>query len=70
MYPNPVSNGMEVTISSSIEIESANVFDNMGRIVLTTSGPVFYVTNLSAGIYLVKIKDVLGNMTTTKLVVR
>ena len=70
MYPNPVSNGIDVTISSSIEIVKANVFDNMGRIVLTTSSPVFNVTNLSAGIYLVKVEDVLGNLTITKLVVR
>lgn len=70
MYPNPVTNGAEVTISSSVEIVSANVFDNMGRMVLTSSDAVFNVSDLSTGIYLVKIQDVLGNVTTTKLVVR
>ncbi|WP_083921231.1 beta strand repeat-containing protein [Cytophaga aurantiaca] len=70
IYPNPVSNGTEVTISSSVEIVSVNVFDNFGRIVLTDSDAVFNVADLSAGIYLVKIQDVSGNLTTTKLVVK
>jgi len=70
MYPNPVSNGMFLTLENSLDIISVSIIDNTGREVLTSTVSEISISNLSTGIYIVKVQDILGNSTLSKLIVQ
>ncbi|KFF20238.1 T9SS type A sorting domain-containing protein [Flavobacterium hydatis] len=71
LYPNPVSNG-KVYISSKNDLEKEiTIFDVLGKKVLQTqlSSKELNVSNLSPGVYIIKINE--ENATATrKLIVR
>jgi hypothetical protein len=71
LYPNPVTNG-KVYISSKNDLEKEiTIFDILGKKVLQTqlSSKELNVSNLSPGVYIIKINE--ENATATrKLIVR
>ena len=69
VYPNPVSKGMTIKLENAFDIATVSIIDNTGREVLSAATSEINITNLSTGIYIVKVQDVLGNTTLTKLVV-
>jgi hypothetical protein len=70
-YPNPVSNGkIYITSKSSLEKE-ISIFDVLGKKVLqaTITTKELNISNLSPGVYIIKIKE--GDTTATrKLIVK
>lgn len=66
VYPNPANDNITVngTDFSSVEISNLN-----GESVLTSTATNINISNLASGIYVVKIADNNGNVTTQKLVV-
>jgi hypothetical protein len=70
MYPNPVSNGTLYITSSSSEAKSVAVYDVLGKQVLNTktSSNTVNVSNLTNGVYFVKITED-GKTATKKLIV-
>lgn len=70
MYPNPVSNGTLYITSNSSEAKSVAVYDVLGKQVLDskTSNNAVNVSNLTGGIYFVKITED-GKTDTKKLIV-
>jgi type IX secretion system substrate protein len=71
VYPNPVVNG-KLFISSDLNTEKAiTIYDVVGKQVLstTTSNEVVNVSNLNAGVYIVKITEE-GKTATRKLVIK
>ena len=71
MYPNPVNNGiLNITTSQNLD-KNIQVFNILGKQVLTTTitGTTVNVSNLNAGIYLIRIEEA-GYFTTRKLVIK
>ncbi|MBU2939105.1 T9SS type A sorting domain-containing protein [Lacinutrix sp. C3R15] len=69
LAPNPTNNSFKI----NKEISNLKIFDITGKLVKTFSGDYtqntnFSVSDLSKGIYLVKIKNMSGQISTTKLV--
>ena len=66
IYPNPVSNEIEVTIPEE-DVVSITIFDILGKLVkqveLTNSNPNMNVSSLSQGIYIAKLQS--GNISKT-----
>jgi len=71
MYPNPV-NGNVLNITSSKNLDkNVQIFDILGKQVYskTITGTTVNVSNLNAGVYLIKVEEA-GNFVTRKLVVK
>jgi len=71
MYPNPVSNGTLYITSNSSEAKSVAVYDVLGKQVLDskTSNDAVNVSNLTGGVYFVKITED-GKTDTKKLIIQ
>jgi Secretion system C-terminal sorting domain len=71
MYPNPVSNGTLYITSNSSEAKSVAVYDVLGKQVLDskTSNNAVNVSNLTGGIYFVKITED-GKTDTRKIIIQ
>lgn len=71
VYPNPVTKGNLYVSSNSNEVKTVAVYDVLGKQVVkatTTSNEAINVSNLNAGVYIVKITEA-GKTATRKLVV-
>lgn len=70
VYPNPVKNGNLYITSNSNESKSVAIFDVLGKQVLNANvnNDVVNVSNLNAGVYIVKITEA-GKTATKKLVI-
>jgi hypothetical protein len=60
---------MTIKLENAFDIAAVSIIDNTGREVLSAATSEININNLSTGIYIVKVQDVLGNTTLTKLVV-
>ena len=65
--PNPTSNNFTVEIKN--DVKSIEIYSLQGQKVLTTTNKNVNVSNLSKGIYLVRIEDVDNAIATQKLIV-
>jgi hypothetical protein len=70
IYPNPVND--QLSITAGVAISSVNVFDITGRMVSSVNGINYThadinVSSLNSGIYIVKVTDVEGNSTSSKI---
>lgn len=66
LYPNPAND--VVSISLDNELKSVEVYSLQGQKVLVTTDKEFNVSQLNSGVYLVKVEDVNGNVSTQKLI--
>lgn len=66
IYPNPVNNIL--TIKSKTIIHSAAIYNLLGKKISTISKNYIDVSNLTPGIYILKIEDQLGNKSSKKWV--
>jgi hypothetical protein len=55
LYPNPATS--TVKIESKTTIDTVEIFDQLGRQVLTTNSTTFNIQDLPSGLYFVKIKS-------------
>ena len=71
IYPNPVSNGTLYITSNSSEAKSVALYDVLGKQVLNTktSNNTVNVSNLTGGVYFVKITED-GKTDTRKLIIQ
>lgn len=67
IYPNPTSNNF--TIEMENDVKSIEIYSLQGQKVLTTTNKNVNVSNLSKGIYLIRIEDVDNAVATQKLIV-
>jgi hypothetical protein len=70
-YPNPVTNGKIYITSKSAAEKEIIIFDVLGKKVLqsTTSSKEINISNIPAGVYIIKIKEEESTVT-RKLIVR
>ncbi|MFL9844551.1 T9SS type A sorting domain-containing protein [Flavobacterium rhizosphaerae] len=71
IYPNPVNSGRVFITSKLAQTKEVEIFDVLGKRVLmaTLSGKELNISDLTAGVYIIKIKE--GDASATrKLIVR
>lgn len=56
LYPNPTNDILQIKLPSSIILEKAEIYNNLGQLVLTSSLNKISTINLSEGVYSIKIK--------------
>lgn len=66
LYPNPASDILNIEINEAIK--TVEIYSLQGQKVLVSKDKQLNVSNLSNGIYMVKVEDVNGNIATQKLV--
>jgi hypothetical protein len=68
VFPNPVNDLLN--IETSIGIQSVQIFNLQGQKVLSSNQKQINVSELPAGIYLVRIQDLENNIATKKIVIK
>lgn len=70
MYPNPAKNVVNINTAQNLT-KNVEIFNILGKQVLakTITGTTINVTNLNAGIYLIKVEEA-GSVVTSKLVIK
>lgn len=56
LYPNPTNDILQIKLPSSIILEKAEIYNNLGQLVLASSLNRISTINLSEGVYSIKIK--------------
>lgn len=56
LYPNPTNDILQIKLPSSIKLETAEIYNNLGQLVLTSSLNKISTGELSEGVYSIKIK--------------
>ncbi|HLV23588.1 MAG TPA: T9SS type A sorting domain-containing protein [Moheibacter sp.] len=64
VYPNPATN----FVKASTEVKEMTVLNMNGQVVATSKSSSVNVSTLPAGVYVVKVQDMKGNVTTSKIV--
>lgn len=67
VYPNPATNFVKVKLDGA-SVKEMTVFSMDGKKVATAANDTVRVTNLPAGVYVVKVVDTNGNTHTSKVV--
>jgi len=68
IYPNPTSANFSIAMKN--ELKSVEIYSLEGQKVMTSTDKNTNVSNLSKGMYLVKIEDKNNAITTQKLIVK
>lgn len=66
IYPNPANNILN--IESIQDIDNVQIFDVLGKKVLTSNKQQLNITNLRSGIYMIKISDINNQVETKKFI--
>ena len=66
VYPNPATNFVKATVKNG-EINSMTVMNMNGQVVASAKAASVNVSALPAGVYVVKVQDTNGNVTTSKV---
>jgi hypothetical protein len=67
IFPNPTTNLITIEAANAT-INKINLYDVLGKIVLSTSEDSFEIGQLVDGVYILKIEDNLGNITNRKVI--
>lgn len=68
MYPNPTSNIVNISTKNGLQVTNVSVYTMTGQKVLERSSTTLDVSNLTNGIYMVKVQTANGKAFTQKLV--
>lgn len=68
VYPNPAEDFLTVNVENSETLKEINVFNFLGKKMLTTTNSKFSIQNLSKGIYLLHIETKNGKVAIKKIV--
>ena len=67
IYPNPSASIINIKSSGNV---TSTIYDITGKKVLYTKSKIIDISNLSKGIYLIKIKDEINNSIETKKIIK
>ncbi|MDI9312260.1 MAG: choice-of-anchor J domain-containing protein [Limnohabitans sp.] len=65
LYPNPSNDFINISLDS--ELKSVEIYSLQGQKVLSSNKKVISISDLSVGIYLIRVEDENGNIATQKL---
>lgn len=68
LYPNPVNDVLN--IETALELQSVEIYNIQGQKVLSYNQKQINVSNLAAGMYMVRIQDSDNNIATKKIVIK
>lgn len=68
LFPNPIINQLKISVQNDGQIKSTKIFNILGKMVLETNKQLIDVSNLSKGIYLVKIENQFNQFTIRKII--
>ena len=68
LYPNPVNDVLN--IETALEVKSVEIYNIQGQKVLSSNQKQINVSDLAAGIYMVRIQDIDNNIATEKIVIK
>lgn len=65
LYPNPVQGLLNITLPSSVQLESATMYDLLGKATTMVVGEnnTLNTSNLSSGVYILKLETNQGTLT-------
>ena len=67
LYPNPATDILNISMET--ELKSVEIYSLLGQKVLTSDQKQVNVSNLSKGMYMVRVENVEGSVSTQKLIV-
>ena len=68
LYPNPANNVLN--IETALEIQNVEIYNIQGQKVLSSNQKQINVSDLAAGMYMVRIQDTDNNIATKKIVIK
>jgi sugar lactone lactonase YvrE len=68
LYPNPANNLLN--IETALELQSVEIYNIQGQKVLSSNQKQINVSDLAAGMYMVRIQDADNNIATKKIVIK
>ncbi|MEP2169718.1 leucine-rich repeat domain-containing protein [Polaribacter sp.] len=68
VFPNPIINTLHINLSTEQEFKKAQIFNMLGKEVLTTSATTIDMSSFSSGIYLLKIENTDNNVVLRKII--
>ena len=68
LYPNPVRDVLN--IETNLDIQSVEIYNIQGQKVLSSNQKQINVSDLAAGMYMVRIQDAENNIATKKIVIK
>lgn len=68
LYPNPVNDVLN--IETALELQTIEIYNLHGQKVLSSNQKQINVSDLSAGMYMVRIQDVENNTATKKIIIK
>ena len=68
LYPNPVNDLLN--IETVLELQSVEIYNIQGQKVLSSNQKQINVSNLAAGMYMVRIQDADNNIATKKVIIK
>jgi hypothetical protein len=68
LYPNPVNDILN--IETALELQSVEIYNLQGQKVLSSNQKQINVSDLAAGMYMVRIQDAENNIATKKIVIK
>lgn len=68
VYPNPVSDILN--IETTLEVQSVEIYNIQGQKVLSSNQKQINLSDLAAGIYMVRIQDIENNVAAKKIVIK
>jgi len=66
LYPNPTTSVLNIKMTN--HLKQATIYSVLGRKVLETTSKTIQTSNLKTGLYLIKIEDENGNVSTQKFI--
>ena len=67
LYPNPTASTLQINYPGDLEIE---IFDMLGKSLMTTNKKAINLSYLAAGTYMIKILDVENNQSIVKKIIK
>jgi hypothetical protein len=68
IYPNPTNDIVNITLENNSELEKVTIYNQLGKVLKTSSNNIIPVSELASGTYLVEVVTNKGKATKTLLI--
>ncbi|WP_426431907.1 T9SS type A sorting domain-containing protein [Winogradskyella sp. HB-48] len=63
IYPNPTKNQFTIQLKNQLSLNNINIYNNLGKLVLTSKETIINTSELSSGLYVVEVETTDGKET-------